>query len=52
MKQTLIQGGLVVTMDAQLGDLSQGDVLIEGNSIAAVAPSISAPGAQVILPEE
>lgn len=48
MKQTLIQGGLLVTMDPELGDLSQGDVLIEGNQIVSVGSRLSAPGAQVV----
>lgn len=39
--RTLIRGATVVTMDAQ-GDLSQGDVLVEGDRIAAIAPSLAA----------
>ena len=38
----LITGGQVLTMDRELGDLPTGDVLIEGDRIAAVAPEISA----------
>ena len=37
----LLRGGHVLTMDPQLGDL-RGDVLIEGDTIAAVAPDLSA----------
>ena len=48
MKQTLIKGGLVVTMDATLGDLAQGDVLVEGDRIVSVGRSLAAPGAQVV----
>jgi cytosine/adenosine deaminase-related metal-dependent hydrolase len=45
----LIKGGCVVTMDPQLGELPQGDVLIENGRIAAIAPRIEAPdGAEVI----
>ena len=44
----LLQGGHVVTMDPSLGDLFPGDVLIEGDSIAQVAPSIDAGDAEVI----
>jgi 5-methylthioadenosine/S-adenosylhomocysteine deaminase len=38
----LLRGGHVVTVDADLGDLPQGDVLIEGNQITQVAPGIEA----------
>jgi len=45
----LITGGCVVTMDAQLGELPQGDVLIENGRIAAIAPRLDRPeGAEVI----
>ena len=43
MSRTLIKGGCVITMDRQIGDLPQGDVLIENDRIAAVAPALSAP---------
>jgi len=38
----LLRGGHVLTMDPQLGDLPSGDVLIEDDKIAAIAPSIDA----------
>lgn len=45
----LIRGAHVLTMDAALGDLPTGDILIEGGAIRAVARTIPAPdGAQVI----
>jgi 5-methylthioadenosine/S-adenosylhomocysteine deaminase len=40
--KTLIRGGTVLSMDAEIGDLPVGDVLIEDGKIAAVAPDISA----------
>ena len=40
--KTLIRGGHVLTVDRELGDLPTGDVLIEDDKIAAVAPSITA----------
>src|SRR6201982_3236733 len=43
MSRTLIKGGYVVTMDPQLRELPQGDVLIENGRIAAVAPRLDAP---------
>ncbi|WP_345384447.1 amidohydrolase family protein [Pseudonocardia yuanmonensis] len=44
----LIKGGSVVSMDDSVGDLGRGDVLIVGDTIAAVAERIDAPGAVVI----
>jgi 5-methylthioadenosine/S-adenosylhomocysteine deaminase len=38
----LLRGGHVLTVDPQLGDLPRGDVLIEGETIATVAPSVDA----------
>ena len=48
MAQTLIRGGTVVSMDPAVGDLAHGDLLIEGDVIRAVAPSLDAPGAEII----
>jgi cytosine/adenosine deaminase-related metal-dependent hydrolase len=45
----LIKGGCVVTMDARLGELPQGDVLVENGRIAAIAPKLPVPdGGEVI----
>ncbi len=44
-QRTLVSGGWVVSMDTTVGDLPQGDVLIEGERIVAVAPHIDAPDA-------
>ena len=44
----LLKGGTVISMDPKVGDLVQGDVLIEGRKIAAIAPTLDAAGAQVI----
>jgi 5-methylthioadenosine/S-adenosylhomocysteine deaminase len=41
-RKTLIRGGTVVSMDAGIGDLPVGDVLIEDDKIVAVEPEISA----------
>jgi len=46
--RTLIRGGTVLTNDASIGEFKQGDLLIEGNRIAAVGPRIEADDAQVI----
>jgi cytosine/adenosine deaminase-related metal-dependent hydrolase len=44
----LLKGGTIISMDPNVGDLVQGDVLIEGKKIAAIAPDLSAAGAQLI----
>jgi 5-methylthioadenosine/S-adenosylhomocysteine deaminase len=38
----LLRGGHVLTVDPEIGDLPNGDVLIEGDTIAAVAPGVDA----------
>ena len=48
MDRTLLQGGIVLTSDPALGVLWPGDVLVEGERIAAVGPSLAPDGAQVI----
>jgi cytosine/adenosine deaminase-related metal-dependent hydrolase len=42
MSKTLLRGGHVLTMDPTIGDLPTGDVLIDGDRIAAVEPGITA----------
>jgi cytosine/adenosine deaminase-related metal-dependent hydrolase len=42
MGTILLKGGTVLSVDPQVGDLAVGDVLIEGDTIAGVAPSIEA----------
>jgi 5-methylthioadenosine/S-adenosylhomocysteine deaminase len=44
----LLKGGAIISMDPKVGDLGQGDVLIEGKKIAAIAPALNAADAQVI----
>lgn len=48
MSRTLIKSGLIVTLDRAVPDLPRGDVLIEDDRIAAIAPVIDAPDAEVI----
>ena len=50
-ERVLIRGGYVLTMDASLGDQPGADVLIEGDSIAAVGYNLSPENAQVIEAE-
>ncbi|MDA9545736.1 cytosine deaminase [Bradyrhizobium sp. CCBAU 45321] len=42
MRRTLIRSAIVISMDDAIGDLSAGDVLVEGSRIADVRPSIDA----------
>jgi 5-methylthioadenosine/S-adenosylhomocysteine deaminase len=42
MHRILIKGAAIVTMDDRVGDLAVGDVLVEGERIAAIAPRIEA----------
>jgi 5-methylthioadenosine/S-adenosylhomocysteine deaminase len=46
--RTLLRGGTVISMDPAVGDLAPGDVLIEDDKIAAIAPAIDVADAEVI----
>jgi cytosine/adenosine deaminase-related metal-dependent hydrolase len=46
--RTLLRGGIVLSLDHQVGDHRPGDVLIEGDRIVAVGPGLSAADAEVI----
>jgi cytosine/adenosine deaminase-related metal-dependent hydrolase len=49
MGRILIKGGTVVTMDKKRRDLARGDVMIDGEKIAEIAPHIEPPaGAEII----
>jgi 5-methylthioadenosine/S-adenosylhomocysteine deaminase len=49
MSHMLIKGGCIVTMDAGIGNLARGDVLIEDDRIAAIGSVLAAPaGAETI----
>jgi cytosine/adenosine deaminase-related metal-dependent hydrolase len=48
MAGLLVKSGTIVTMDREIGDLPKGDLLIEGDRIAAVAPGIEASDVEVI----
>ena len=47
MAQTLIRNAWIVSMDPKVGDL-QGDILVDGDRIAAIGPRIDAPNAEVV----
>jgi cytosine/adenosine deaminase-related metal-dependent hydrolase len=44
----LIKGGIVISLDPAVGDFANGDVLIDGDRIAAVGPGLSVDGAEVV----
>ena len=44
----LLRGGYVVSVDPEIGDVNGGDVLIEDDTIAEVAPNIDVTDAEVI----
>lgn len=46
--RTLIRGGIVLTQDPDLGEMPSADVLIEGDTIAAVGADLDAGDARVI----
>lgn len=47
-RRLLLRGGHVLSVDASVGDFAVGDVLIDGNRIAAVGPKLDAGDAEVI----
>ena len=49
--RTLLKNGTVITVEKELGNFMQADVLIEGSKIAAVGPNLKADGAEVISAE-
>jgi 5-methylthioadenosine/S-adenosylhomocysteine deaminase len=47
-ERTLIRGAHVISIDASIGEIAGGDILIEGRRIAAVGPALHAVDAQVV----
>jgi cytosine/adenosine deaminase-related metal-dependent hydrolase len=47
-RRYIIRGGAVMSMDPDVGDFAEADVLVEGKKIAAVGPNLKASGAAVI----
>jgi 5-methylthioadenosine/S-adenosylhomocysteine deaminase len=47
-RRIIIRGGAVMSMDPQVGDFAQADVLVEGKKILAVGPNLHAGGAAEI----
>jgi cytosine/adenosine deaminase-related metal-dependent hydrolase len=48
MTRTLIRNAALLTMDAELGEIERGDVLIEGSKIAAIGANLHADDAEQI----
>ncbi|MGY3233514.1 cytosine/adenosine deaminase-related metal-dependent hydrolase [Bradyrhizobium sp. USDA 4472] len=48
MKRTLIHSATIITMDDRIGDVGDGDVLVEDGRIAAVRPGIDAADAEIV----
>ncbi|MBW6507572.1 MAG: amidohydrolase family protein [Rhodobacteraceae bacterium] len=44
MQKTLIRGAAILSMDTEIGELPVGDILIEDDRIAAIAPDLGAAG--------
>src|SRR5215472_12586029 len=40
-RRILLRGGVVLTLDARVGDFEKADILIDGKMIAQIAPNIS-----------
>lgn len=47
-RRILIRGATILSMDAAVGDLPTGDILVEDDRIAAIAPQIAAGDAEVV----
>src|SRR5207247_8803302 len=47
-RRILLRGGVVLTLDTRLGDFEKADILIDGKTIAQIAPNISAADAEVV----
>src|SRR5213594_3002711 len=43
-RRILLRGGTIISMDPAVGNLARGDILIEGDKIAGIGPSLSAGG--------
>src|SRR5437667_11112240 len=47
-RRILLRGGVVLTLDARLGDFEKADILIDGKPIAEIAPNISTSDAEIV----
>jgi 5-methylthioadenosine/S-adenosylhomocysteine deaminase len=47
-RRILLRGGIVLSLDPKVGDFEKADVLIDGKTIAQIAPTIDAGDAEVV----
>jgi cytosine/adenosine deaminase-related metal-dependent hydrolase len=47
-RRILLRGGVVFSLDPKVGDFERGDVLIDGKTIAQIAPNIAIADAEVV----
>jgi len=47
-RRILLRGGVVLTLDPKVGDFEKADVLVDGKTIAQVAPSVTDGDAEVV----
>src|SRR5207249_8634267 len=47
-RRILLRGGVVLSLDPRVGDFEKADVLIDGKTIAQIAPNIPAGNAEVV----
>src|SRR2546423_4474495 len=47
-RRILLRGGVVLSLDPRVGDFEKADVLIDGKTIAQIAPSIAIGDAEVV----
>ncbi|HEX3361729.1 MAG TPA: amidohydrolase, partial [Solirubrobacterales bacterium] len=48
MGRLVIEGASIVTLDPRLGDIREGDILIEDDALVAVGPNLGVTDAEVI----
>lgn len=48
MRRFILKGGHIISLDPSIGELSRGDVLIEGTRVSKVGPTIDEPGTEVV----
>lgn len=46
-RKLLLKGGTIISIDKEIGDLPRGDILIDGETIAAIGPSLSAEAVEI-----
>src|SRR5499427_4815209 len=46
-RRILLRGGTIISMDPTVGNFARGDILIEGDKIAAIGPNLSASGGAI-----